>query len=373
MSTRQAFIPQRPQSVVNTTASSEPHPSPGINALNPLNTSASTGPSKNFDRPRTSLDADPRDSLRNAGGKARSLAAFLGRNKGTLSPVAQVDGLGPAEGQMQLHRRSFDGIRKPIMAPLSIIPYPTPQPNAIGQGTYAFPRPSTPLSASAVLNKGLGSYEDGRNNEGNEDGILFMGPGAEAEPRVDTGGGVTGYMRVFSRSGSGGTGMGTGRIGQQTSGLKIAAPVPGYTQAGLGMRTGVQGDDEAHIDRMYARQSRSLEAITEEVDRDEMERTTEPARSLWGVKRGISREEMERDGGSVGGDDQAQGSAKRLRRTQDEDEVRQVTLSGRLVQRVCCPCDLFVDSRNTLVCQALRFHQLLRCPRHLFAISRIPL
>ncbi|KAF9220713.1 hypothetical protein BS17DRAFT_787034 [Gyrodon lividus] len=333
MSARHAFIPQRPQSCVNATQSPEPHLN--ITAPIPLGTSAGIGPGRNFDHPRASLDADPRDTPRNGGGKPRSLAALLGRKKGTMSPVAQPGGPGQAGGQGQSHKRSFNTIRRPDMTPLSIIPYPVPQPNAhtsgnqqvqtprktIGQGAYVFPRPSTPVSAPGVLKKGLEGYDDSRDNEGNADGIVFMGPGAEAESHVDTGGSVTGYMRVFSRSGSGGTGTNTGVMGQQGLGLKIVAPTPGYAHAGLGMHMDVQGDDEGAVDKLYAHQSRSLEDIPEEVSQGEVERITEPQRSLRRVKRGMGREEeMEVEAGPIGCGHQSQGPAKRMRHMQDENE-----------------------------------------------------
>ncbi|KAF9234354.1 hypothetical protein BU15DRAFT_65787 [Melanogaster broomeanus] len=266
-------------------------------------TSAGRGQDKNFDRPQVSLDPDNRDTIGTGRGKPRS----------------HPDKAQPKD-KGQSKRRSFDGIHRPNMTPMSIIPYPSPESNAptggnqqvqtprmaSGQGAFRFPRPSTPVTSPRGVKKGLVGFEESRYNDGNEDGIVFMGTGAGAESRVDTGGGVTGYMRVFSRPGRGETGTGTGVMGQQTSGFQIAAPIPGYAHA-FSKGMGIQGHNKSDADGMYASPLRPLEAVPEE-------------KGPEGLKRGIDREEMEGDGKSIEGDTQSQGSAKRMRRELVDNE-----------------------------------------------------
>ncbi|KIJ62995.1 hypothetical protein HYDPIDRAFT_114156 [Hydnomerulius pinastri MD-312] len=323
MSARQAFTPQRPQSCVGAAPASN---TPGnISTPNSLNTNASMGLGLGMDfcRPRGSFDMDSREAP-GTGGKARSLAGLLGRKKGATSPSVEEN----RQVQGDLHRRSFEGIRRPERTPLSIIPYPTPQTNAhmgghlqasaqspqkaVGQGAYSFPRPSTPVSAPRGYRKGLVGYE-GRQDEGegHGDGIVFMGSGGKTESRVDAGAAVSGYMRVFSRSGSGGTVVRPGTGGQQGLGLKIATPIPGYAHSGLTMNVDDQSHGEGEADGMYAGPLGHLEGIPEEA-------CVELEHPLRRVKRGLGREDMEgEDTRSADGGRQGQ---KRLRHAQDEDE-----------------------------------------------------
>ncbi|KAF9234355.1 hypothetical protein BU15DRAFT_65788 [Melanogaster broomeanus] len=236
-----------------------------------------------------------------------------------MSPVAQASGQSPAQGQGQSKRRSFDGIHRPNMTPMSIIPYPSPESNAptggnqqvqtprmaSGQGAFRFPRPSTPVTSPRGVKKGLVGFEESRYNDGNEDGIVFMGTGAGAESRVDTG--------------EGETGTGTGVMGQQTSGFQIAAPIPGYAHA-FSKGMGIQGHNKSDADGMYASPLRPLEAVPEEVSPGGAGKKHGTRKDPEGVEAWHRPEEMEGDGKSIEGDTQSQGSAKRMRRELVDNE-----------------------------------------------------
>ncbi|KAH0833391.1 hypothetical protein J3R83DRAFT_12495 [Lanmaoa asiatica] len=215
------------------------------------------------------------------------------------------------------------------MIPMSIIPYPATtaqlgagakQPGAgqtprktLGPGAFEFPRPMTPVSMPRGPKKGFGIFAEGREDEailnGNAHGssVVFMGPGGEGDVRVGAGTGISGYMRMFEGSG------GAGSAGGVQSNLEhdIDAPVPGYALGGLGANPGDEGCD---VDGIFARSSRSLDAMTE--TETGMERNNDSQRSLGGTKRGMHREDMEENGRYTDEGHQSQGSAKRMKQVQ---------------------------------------------------------
>ncbi|KAG8212822.1 hypothetical protein J3R82DRAFT_11116 [Butyriboletus roseoflavus] len=305
MSARQAFIPRTPSCA----PSSEPHPQP---------TDA-------FER-----DGD-RDMLANGNGKARSITAFLGQKRGTGTDTA-LQGTGPTQGpglgraNTRTNRRSFEGIRRPEMIPMSIIPYPatteqldaggkqpgvgqTPR-KTVGPGAFDFPRPMTPLSAPRGIKKGFGIFTESQEDEATPNGnahgsgVVFMGPGGEMGVRLGTG---TGYMRAFEGSGGAGSAGGV----QSSLECDIVAPVPGYALGGLGANPENAGSE---VNGIFARSSRSLDAMIEaEVG---MERNNDSQRSFGGAKRRMHREDMEGNGRYTNDGHQPQGSAKRMKQVQ---------------------------------------------------------
>lgn len=220
------------------------------------------------------------------------------------------------------------------MVPMSTIPYPatteqlgsgakqpgvgqTPR-KTVGPGAFEFPRPMTPVSVPRGLKKGFRIFSEGREDEqtsnGNahESGVVFMGPDGEADVRVGAGTGIGGYMRGFEGSGSAGNAGGI----QSSLEHNVATPVPGYALGGLGANPGDEGYD---VDGIFARSSRSLDAMTE--TELSVERNNDSHRGLGGTKRGMRREDMEGNGRYTDEGDQPQGSAKRMKQVRHDPDV----------------------------------------------------
>lgn len=219
------------------------------------------------------------------------------------------------------------------MTPMSIIPYPatteqlgagvkqpgvgqTPR-KTVGPGAFEFSMPMTPVSVPRGLKKGFGIFAESREDEAasnrnaHGNGVVFMGPGGEADGRVGAGSGIGEYMRGFEGSGGAGSAGGI-----QSSLEHMVAPVPGYVLGGLGANP---GDEGYEVDDTFARLSRSLDAMTEaEVG---MERNNDSHRSLGGTKRGMRREDMEGNGRYTDEGDQPQGPAKRMKQVQHDPNV----------------------------------------------------
>ncbi|KAF8553996.1 hypothetical protein OG21DRAFT_1485005 [Imleria badia] len=304
MSARQTFIPRPPSRVV----SSEPHPhSTDVRAR------------------------EDNDMIVDGNGKARSVAAFFGQKRGTGTDTAsqgtgpQGPGLGRANAST--NRRSFEGILRPEMVPMSIIPYPATtqlgagmkQPGAgqtprktTGPGAFEFPSPMTPVSVPRGFKKGFRkNREDEATSNGNAhgSGVVFMAPEGGAEVRAGTGTGIGAYMRVFEGSGSGGSAGGL----QSTLDRDIVAPVPAYALGGFGENP---EDEGCEIDDIFARSSRSFGAMAEEEVGTEKSNDTQ--RSFGGTKRGMRREDMEESGRYADEGREAQGSAKRTKQVQHD-------------------------------------------------------
>jgi len=355
MSTRQAFVPRPPSRV----SSSEPIPHP---------TDA------------RARDGD-RDTIVNGNGKARSLAAFLGQKRGTGTDAAS-QGVGPTQGpglgraNTSTNRRSFDGILRPEMTAMSIIPYPTTttqlgagtkQPGAGqtprkigGPGAFEFARPMTPVSVPRGLKKGFGIFAENREDETTSNGnglgsnIVFMGPEDEADVRAGTGAGGGGYMRMFEGFGSGGS------AGGIQSGLEhdIAAPVPGYALGGLGENP---GDERYELDGMFARSSRPLGAMAEA--EAGMEKGNDSQRSFLGTKRGMRCEDIEESGRYTDPSHPTQGSAKRMKPMPHDPNVSDSF--ARFVYFCACCWMIMVNARNTFQFRVLAPRQRLDHRLHL--------
>ncbi|KAH7884897.1 hypothetical protein F5I97DRAFT_1515129 [Phlebopus sp. FC_14] len=323
MSARQAFIP-RSQSRENTDTL---HNGQTTNLPGDIFTMKVNGP-------QASLDTDkPTETESNGDGKVRSLAGLMGKKKAANPAAARGSRPGQGQGQMQTPRRSFEGIHRPEMTPISIIPYPTPHPDtftgqymqpsrkAMAPDSFSFPT-STPLPGSRGMKNGLDVHDNEREEgeKGSQKGLIYLGAG-DNESNLDTGGSVSGYMRVFSRPGSGGSVVRPSSGEQRIFGAKIAAPSPGYARAAMEMGTQMEMEGAGE---MYARRSRSLEGIQEEVDRDEVNGDGDATRTLRRVKRGLGREEIERGEDSVAGVERREGhwSAKRTRHDLQEEYTR---------------------------------------------------
>lgn len=298
MSARQTFIPR----ALSSAPPSEPHP-----------------------------DGD-NDMFVNGNGKARSIAAFLGQKRGTGTDTASTQGAGLGRANMRTNRRSFEGIWRPEITQMSVIPYPTtteqlgagvkhgtgqtPRKTA-GPGAFEFSRPMTPVSAPRGLKKGLGIFAESQEDEvtlnGNAhgSGAMFMGPGGDVDVRIGGGTGIGGYMRALEGSGGAGSAGGI----QSTLEHDMAAPVPRYELGGLGASP---GDEEYEVDGIFARPSGSLDAMTEaEVG---VERNDNSRRSLGGTKRGMRCEDMEGSGRYTDEGDH-QGSSKRMKQVPHDPNV----------------------------------------------------
>lgn len=267
----------------------------------------------------------------NGNGKARSITAFLGQKRGTgtdSGPQAAPPIQGPGLGRTNTgtHRRSFEGILRPELTPMSIISYPaTAQQPGAGhtprktgaQGTFEFPKPMTPASIPRGLKKGFGIFTEDRDDVTNPNGsalgsdIVFMGSGGEAGMSIGVGTEMSGYMRAFEGPGGGRSAGGV----QSSLEHDIAAPVPGRALGGLGAD---MGDLSCEADGIFAHSGRSLDAMSEtEVS---MERSNNPQRSFGGTKR-TQPEEVEEHGWYLDNGHQAQGSAKRMKQAQHGPDV----------------------------------------------------
>lgn len=273
----------------------------------------------------------------NRNGKARSIAAFLGQRRDTGTEIASpgpepTQGPGLGRANTSTNRRSFEGIQRPEMTPISIIPYPatttqlgagmkqpvagqTPR-KAPGSGAFEFPTPMTPMSVPRGLKKGFGIFAENREDEATSNGnahgssIVSMGPEGEMDVPIGAGTGLGGYMRVLEGSGGGG---GAGGL-QSSLERDIAAPVPGYALGELGETPGGGCD----IGGIFARSPRSLSAIREaEVGVEK----ADSRRTAGGTKRGMRREDLEESGRFTDQGRQTQGSAKRMKQAQYDPNV----------------------------------------------------
>lgn len=312
MSARQAFIP-RPQSCAP------------LSETNPHSTDAHE------------RDGD-RDMFVNGNGKARSISAFLGKRRINGSDAAS-QGTHPTQGSGLLRanasatRGSFEGILRPEITPMSIIPYPvatqqlgpggkqpgvaqTPRKTA-GQGALEFAMPMTPVSVPRGLrSRGFGVVAQGQDKESIQNGtahgngIAFMGSGGETDVCADAGTGMGGYMRVFEGSGSGGNADGL----QPSLEHDIAAPVPVLG----GLDTNAE-DVGCGADSIFAPSSRSLDALSQtEVG---MERSNNSRTSFGGTKRGIRPEDVEEHRWFTDEGHQTRGSSKRMKQAQHDPDV----------------------------------------------------
>ena len=163
MSTRKAFIPSRPQSACFTDA--EVLPARGGPASD---SGLQHAASMTFGRPRSSVDGNvfrfgenrgatsvARTQAPSGGGKPLSLTGLLGKRTQINTHTSTQ-----SETDATLHakkpRRSFDGILRPEIIPMSIIPYPHGTASNSGLNGDATPRkqPATfsfPLSASRTV------------------------------------------------------------------------------------------------------------------------------------------------------------------------------------------------------------------------------
>ena len=279
----------------------------------------------------------------NENGKARSISAFFGQKRGTGADTALSGGPTPGAGlgtNAGAKRRSFEGILRPVMAPMSIIPYPTTaQPGEAtiqpfagqtprktgGPGAFEFQKPMTPVSVPRGPKKGFGVFAENREDEetpnehAQENGIVFMGPDDETDMRARVETGIGGYMRGFGASECGGLRSGLER--------DIVAPVPGYALRGLVANPEEEG---CEMDGIFARSSRPLGAMTEgEVG---IEKVSNPQRSL-GTKRGLRREDMEEGGRHTDEGHQTQRTAKRTKRVQNDPDVSDLSHFLRILGR----------------------------------------
>lgn len=153
MSARQAFVPQRPQSSAPHVGKSAPDEGRGRGSALPQSTGMT-----NLAHPNSSVgsgalesergrEANPEDAAAVSncavgGVKARSLAGLLGKRAPKPSPTTHIPTHTEpgATSQMRRPRRSFDGIRRPEMTPLSLVPYPTDAAPTNGLESGSVPR-----------------------------------------------------------------------------------------------------------------------------------------------------------------------------------------------------------------------------------------
>ena len=267
----------------------------------------------------------------NGNGKARSIAALLGHKRGT-GPDPGPQGTRSTQGpglSATAHRRSFDGLLRPEMTPMSIIPYPamkqqisaggnqpaagqTPR-KTMGQGSFEFPRPLTPASMPRGIKKGYRVFAEGREESTpNGNPVVFMGPGGEADMREGAGAEIGGYMRVFEGLGGGRNAGGV----QSSLDCDIAAAMP---VRALGAQDANTGDASYEVESVFARPSRSFDATSEtEVG---VEKGNDSQRSFGGTKRGMRAEGAEANDWYTDEGHQVQGPAKRMRQVQHDPDV----------------------------------------------------
>ncbi|KAL4074922.1 hypothetical protein V8B97DRAFT_1948394 [Scleroderma yunnanense] len=195
-----------------------------------------------FGRPRSSVDsggfkfgngrggADAASTpAPNGGGKALSLAGLLGK-RGQIHPI-NAHTSSQFETDVTLHankpRRSFDGILRPEMTPISIIPYPA---SDVPMDGLAAPRkqPSAGLSFSRSTSRMAG----GMNGSG--DGHPRREPENVREQHdnnndLSTDDIPAGYIRTHSRAETGALCVPMkGNTHTPSPSSMIAAPLPGY-------------------------------------------------------------------------------------------------------------------------------------------------
>ncbi|KAG9316090.1 hypothetical protein JVU11DRAFT_3763 [Chiua virens] len=314
MSARQAFQP-RPASC---TPSSEPHPH--------------------------STDTRARDGDTEMFGKARSVTAFLGQKRATGTSITsqggranQEPGLGRANASS--NRRSFDGIARPVMAPISIIPYPetpsqlcsgvtrrgvaqTPR-KTLGPTAFEFMRPMTPVSVSRGTKKGFGSFPESQDDEMTACGSMdaksvgLMRPDGDENVQCGAETGLGGYMRALEASERSGS--------RPVPSLEheIVAPVPGYTLRGLSTHTHNNGPE---VEGMFPTCRKSLDLASEK--ETDMERNDDLQLEMGHgrLKRGLRSEDGQKHGNFTDEDHRSPGSAKRARQArQDPDEYLRIS------------------------------------------------
>lgn len=177
MSARQTFVPQRPQSSVSFMDKSTPDECRGRDSA----LSRSTGMA-NLVRPHSSVGGGvPESGLGHgaspgsaagtststgSGVKARSLVGLLGKRtpKSSPNPHIPIHSEREATSHMQKPRRSFEGIRRPEMAPISLVPYP-----ADAAPTNDFVGGSVPrnLPFASATGTATGQIEEDSTKEGN--------------------------------------------------------------------------------------------------------------------------------------------------------------------------------------------------------------
>lgn len=110
--------------------------------------------------------ASPENATSTGGGvKSRSLVGLLGKRPPKLSPNTHIP-IHPereATSQMQKPRRSFDGIRRPEMTPLSLVPYPTSAAPTNGSEDGSVPKNLPFASARGTV---TGQTEENSSKEG---------------------------------------------------------------------------------------------------------------------------------------------------------------------------------------------------------------
>lgn len=153
MSARQAFVPQRPQSSAPYVGEAAPdegrgrgsalsHSTGMTNLARPSSSVGSGAPESERGREANPEDAVAVSTCAVGGKKARSLAGLLGKRapKPSSNTHIPIHSEPRATPQMRQPRRSFDGIRRPEMTPLSLVPYPTDAAPASGLEGGSVPR-----------------------------------------------------------------------------------------------------------------------------------------------------------------------------------------------------------------------------------------
>lgn len=135
MSARQAFVPQRPQSSAPYVGKAAPdegrgrgsalsHSTGMTNLAHPCSSVGSGAPESERGREANPEDTAAVSTCAVGGMKARSLAGLLGKRPSSNTHIP-IHSEPRATSQMRQPRRSFDGIRRPEMTPLSLVPYPS--------------------------------------------------------------------------------------------------------------------------------------------------------------------------------------------------------------------------------------------------------
>ncbi|KAI6099781.1 hypothetical protein F5141DRAFT_1143530 [Pisolithus sp. B1] len=242
MSARQAFVPQRPQSSVPFTGKSVPDDG----RVRGSALSHSTGMT-NLARQNSSVESagDAATVSTSAGGGMKARSPRPSPN--THIPVHSEE---EATSRMRQPRRSFDGIRRPEMTPLSLVPYPADAAPTGGLEGSSVPR-NLPFAGFASARGAVAgqieessSKEDGaRERRDNENNGGFTG---EAAPE---------YMRLsgagpgLARATVGGNVNSTGK---NAVALTLAAPVPGYAHFGPGEIEGTMNEN-GNVSGIYER------------------------------------------------------------------------------------------------------------------------
>ncbi|KAI6165813.1 hypothetical protein EDD17DRAFT_1553402 [Pisolithus thermaeus] len=254
MSARQAFVPQRPQSSVPFTGKSVPDEgrvrgsalphSTGMTNLARQNSSVESGPTESGrGREANAGDAAAVSTSSGGGTKARSLVGLLGKRvprppPNTHIPVHSEE---EATSRMRQPRRSFDGIRRPEMTPLSLVPYPADVAPTGGVEGSSVPRNLPFVGFASARGTVAGQIEE---NSSKEDGV-------RERRDNENNGNFTGevapeYMRLsgagpgLARATVGGN---VNTTGKNAVALTLAAPVPGYAHFDPGEIEGTMNEN----------------------------------------------------------------------------------------------------------------------------------